>query len=75
MHTSSEDEGVAIEYIYIYIYIRMAYITFTAEICICEDASIMVTKHQAWIRFVMKILYELSGGAFHPLVPDGAVPK
>lgn len=71
MHTSSEDEGVAIEYIYI----RMAYITFTAEICICEDSSIMVTKRQAWIRFAMKILYELSGGAFHPLVPDRAVPK
>lgn len=33
MHTSSEDEGVAIEYIYIW----MAYITFTAEIRICED--------------------------------------
>lgn len=73
MHTSCEDEGVAIEYIYIYI--RMAYITFTAEIYICEDSSIMVTKHQAWIRFAMKILYELSGGAFHPLVPDRAVPK
>lgn len=53
----------------------MAYITFTAEIRICEDDSIMVTKHQAWIRFAMKILYELSGGAFHPLVPDRAVPK
>lgn len=71
MHTSSEDEGVAIECIYI----RMAYITFTAEIHICEDTSIMVTKRQAWIRFAMKILYELSGGAFHPLVPDRAVPK
>lgn len=73
MHTSSEDEGVqvAIEYIYI----RMAYITFTVEVSICEDSSIMVTKRQAWIRFAMKILYELSGGAFHPLVPDRAVPK
>lgn len=53
----------------------MAYITFTAEIRICEATSIMVTKRQAWIRFAMKILYELSGGAFHPLVPDRAVPK